>query len=87
MSPVHHRPPAREAGPELLVLQAWEGHVAWLLTHTGRWPRSARFGLASRVQDRALEVAEALVVARFDRAARPAKLAEVNLALERVGRV
>lgn len=57
------RPPAREAGAELLVLARWEEHAAWLLQHTARWPKSARFTLCRRVQDHALEVAELLVVA------------------------
>lgn len=79
-----HRPGPREAGPEFLVLARWEELTGWLLQHTGRWPKSARFTLARRVQDHALEVAELLVVARFDPSEREACLARANLLLERM---
>jgi hypothetical protein len=50
MSPVPlDRPAAKEAGPELLVLARWEEFTGWLLDHTGRWPKSARFTLTQRV--------------------------------------
>lgn len=85
MSPhLSHRPPAREAGPELLVLAKWEEHCAWLLQHTERWPKSARFTLCKRVQELALDVAEALVVARYEPRERPALLRRANLHLERL---
>jgi hypothetical protein len=64
MSYLSDRPPAREAGPELLVLQRWEEFTGWLLAHTARWPKSARFTLCQRVQNHALDVTELLVVAR-----------------------
>lgn len=78
------RPPARAAGEELLVLQKWEESVSWLLQHTDRWPKSARFTLAQRVQNHALDIVEALVLARYDRAARPRLLKEANLRFERM---
>jgi len=43
------RPPAAEAGPELLVLQKWEIFVGWFLHHTGKWPKAARFTLTQRL--------------------------------------
>jgi len=79
-----HRPEAREAGPELLVLSKWETFSAWLFEHSGRWPKSARFTLAQRVQVLALELAELLVVARYEPAQRRAVLRQANLALERM---
>ena len=67
MSPyITRRPPAREAGPELLVLANWEEFTGWLLEHTVRWPKSARFTLCQRVQNHALDVIELLVVARYE---------------------
>lgn len=40
-----NRPAAREAGHELLILAKWEEFTGWLLEHTAKWPKSARFGL------------------------------------------
>ena len=78
------RPPARRAGPELLVAAHWEEYLGWLLGHTGRWPKSARFTLCQRVQDTALDIAEMLVVARYEPKARRRTLRKLNLALERL---
>ena len=50
MSLADDRPPAREAGPELIVLQKFEEFAPWLLAHTGRWPKNVRFTLAQRVE-------------------------------------
>ncbi|MHC4955544.1 MAG: diversity-generating retroelement protein Avd [Planctomycetota bacterium] len=74
----------RDAGPELLVLAKWEELTGWLLDHTNRWPKSVRFTLSQRVQNHVLDIVELLVVARYDRAARPENLREVNLRLERL---
>ncbi len=85
MSPLPlDRPPAREAGPDLLVLQKWEEFTGWLLEHTNRWPKSARFTLTQRVQNQALDITELLVVARYERGERRRALREVNLKLERL---
>jgi len=85
MSPyLSNRPPAREAGPELLVMQRWEEFTAWLLPHTGRWPRSVRFTFSQRVQNHALDVTELLVVARYDPRQRSRMLRRINLLLERL---
>ncbi|MEM7305780.1 MAG: four helix bundle protein [Planctomycetota bacterium] len=78
------RPPAREAGPELQVLARWEEHTGWLLQHTARWPKSARFTLCQRVQNHALDVTEMLVAARYRPGERARALAEANLRLERL---
>jgi len=68
----------------LLVLGRWEEFTGWLLQHTGRWPRSVRFTLCRRVQEHALEVAELLVVARYDPRRRRDLLRRTNLILERM---
>lgn len=83
-SNLSHRPAARKAPPELLVLAKWEDFSAWLFEHTGRWPRSARFTLSQRVQTLALEVCEQLVVARYEPRERAATLQRANLSLERM---
>jgi hypothetical protein len=79
------RPPAAEAGPELLVLQKWEAFAAWFLNHTARWPKAARFTLTQRLENHALDVTELLVAARYDPRRRKPLLHDVNLRLERLG--
>jgi hypothetical protein len=79
-----NRPAAREAGHELLILAKWEEFTGWLLEHTARWPKSARFGLVRRVDDHALDVTELLIVARWEPRERKRALREVNLRLERM---
>ncbi len=79
------RPPAAEAGPELLVLQKWEAFTGWLLNHTGKWPKAARFTLTQRLENHALDVTEMLVQARYEPKLRVRLLLhEVNLRLERM---
>jgi len=78
------RPAATEAGPELLVLQKWEAFVGWLLNHTGRWPKQARFSLTQRIENHALDVTEMLVAARYEPRLRTRLLHDVNLRLERM---
>jgi len=78
------RPPAAEAGPELLALQKWETFAAWFLNHTARWPKAARFTLTQRLENHALDVTELLVQARYEPPLRARLLREVNLQLERM---
>jgi hypothetical protein len=78
------RPPAAQAGPELLVLQRWEESAAWLLNHTARWPKAARFTLTQRIDNHALDILDKLVQARYDPRRRAGLLHEVNLLLERL---
>jgi len=78
------RPGAREAGPELLVLAHWEQFIPWLLDHTRKWPKSARFTLTQRIENHALDLTEALVLARYEPDRRRRLLREVNLLLERM---
>ncbi len=84
MSLPSKRPPAREAGPELLCLQKWEDTAGWLIEHTAKWPKSARFSFVRRVDNQALAVLEALVAARYEPAQRHERLREVNLRLEQL---
>ena len=78
------RPPAAQAGSELLVLQKWEETAAWLLNHTARWPKAARFTLTQRLDNHALDIVELLVQARYEPGVRRRVLPEINLRLERM---
>ena len=78
------RRPPREAGPELLVLARWEEFTGWFLSHTNRWPKSARFTLTQRLQNHALDITELLVVARYEPPRRRRNLRTVNLLLDRM---
>jgi hypothetical protein len=78
------RPPARQAGAELLVLAKFEEFTGWLLDRTAKWPKSARFTLTQRIENHALDVVEDLVVARYQPHGRRARLDAVNLRLERM---
>ena len=66
------------------MLQRAEDFAGWLLHHTARWPRSARHTLTARVEARTLEVLDALVIARYRRTDRLARLDAANLDLERL---
>ncbi len=78
------RPPARHAGPDLLVLAKFEEFTGWLLDRTAKWPKSARFTITQRIENHALDIVEELVSARYSREGRKARLDAVNLRLERV---
>lgn len=78
------RPAPREAGPELLVLAKWEEFARWLLDHTAKWPKSARFTLTQRVENHALDVTEELVQARYEPRGRLERLRRLNLVFERL---
>ena len=78
------RPGPREAGPELLCLAKWEETAGWLIEHTAKWPKSARFSFVQRIDNHALDVLELLVIARYEPEVRAKHLREVNLRLERL---
>jgi len=78
------RPKAREAGPELLLLAKWEEFTGWLLDHTAKWPKSARFTLTQRIENHALDITEILVQARYQPRGRGLRLEDANLRLERM---
>lgn len=78
------RPAAEPAPQDLLVLQKWEEFSGWLLGHTGKWPRSARFTFVQRLDNHCLDVLELLVAARYEPRGRPSLLRQANLRLERM---
>ena len=51
------------AGTEFAVLQRRFDFTKWLLEHTQRFPKSLRFSLAVRIENRMLAVLEQVVVA------------------------
>jgi len=65
---------ADPAAPALLV--HWERAVGEILDRTGRFPKSARFSFAARIDGLALDVLERLVRARWARRDRKAPLLE-----------
>jgi hypothetical protein len=75
---------ATKAGPELLVLAKWEEFTSWFLARTARWPKTVRFTLTQRLENNCLDIAEQLVIARYDRRQRPKQLKDINLSLERI---
>jgi hypothetical protein len=73
-----------EAGPELLVLAKWEEFTSWFLARTARWPKTVRFTLTQRLENNCLDIAEQLVIARYDSRQRFKLLKDINLCLERL---
>jgi len=67
-----------------VCLAKWEDTAGWLIEHTAKWPKSARFSLVQKVDAHALDILELLVVARYEPQVRAKHLCEVNLRLERL---
>jgi hypothetical protein len=55
------------AEPQFLVIQRSLDFCVWLMSHTQKYPKSLRFSLAVRTEDRALELVELAVVANHRR--------------------
>ena len=70
--------------PEVPVVFAhWERFATWLFERTAGFPRRLRHSLTQRIEQRTLDVHEALVEARYGRG-RVAALERANLDLERL---
>jgi hypothetical protein len=67
-----------------LCLQKWEDTTGWLIEHTAKWPKSARFSFVQKVDNQALAILESLVAARYEPGQRRKLLREVNLRLEQL---
>jgi four helix bundle protein len=72
-----------QRGDELLVFVKWMDFVEWLFQATNKFPKSARFSFAQRIEGLALDVIEDLVEARYTRPKR-AMLKRANLRLEKM---
>ena len=68
---------------ELPIFTLWIGFLEWLLPTTEKFPKRARFTLANRIDNLALDIAEELVEARYTRD-KTAILRRINLRLERL---
>ena len=68
---------------ELPVFVKWIDFLKWLLLTTEKFPKSARFTFADRINNLALDVVADLVEARYSRQKSPI-LRQVNLSLEKL---
>lgn len=59
----------------------WEAFVGWLLDHTERFPKRLRYTLSNRIDNRAIDIFERIVEARYTRDRLPL-LTSVNRDLE-----
>ena len=84
MRPSGRRLALTETAPEFLVLARGEEFSGWLLDHTAKWPKSARFTLMQCIENHAFDIAEFLVEAHYEPRSRREKLARVNLLFERM---
>lgn len=87
MSGIKTSPGPAPAQPQLLILNRWEELLPGLFELTGRFPKSLRFSLSRRVEERALGILEALVAARFRKAGRLHRLRAIDLDLDRIRRL
>jgi hypothetical protein len=71
----------QDAGGELLVISKAYDLVLWSCRHIGKFPRSHRFTLGDRLEQRLYDMLEQLVRARYTRERAPL-LRSVNLDLE-----
>jgi len=66
-----------------IILVKWNDFLDWLLPVTEKFPRHARFTLANRIDNLALDMVEDLVEARYSRK-KQAILKNANLRLEKL---
>ena len=74
---------ARPERAELPIFTLWLQFLEWLLPTTEKFPKRARFTLANRIDNLALDIVEDLVEARYSRD-KAAILRRINLRLERL---
>ncbi len=68
---------------DLPIFVHWMSFLEWLLTTTGKFPRSVRFTFASRIDNLALDVVEYLVEARYSKN-KKALLKRADLNIEKI---
>ena len=74
---------ARPERAELPIFTLWLQFLEWLRPTTEKFPKRARFTLANRIDNLALDIVEDLVEARYSRD-KAAILRRINLRLERL---
>lgn len=72
-----------EAEEDLPIFIKWTEFIEWLFPHTEKFPKRARFTLALRLENLALDIIEDLVEARYTSDKR-AILRRINLRLEKM---
>ena len=68
---------------ELPLLMLWEKVCAWILHKTELFPKSARFGLASRLADATLDFLEHVLEAKYTKDRAPI-LGRASITLEKI---
>jgi hypothetical protein len=71
------------ASVELPLFVHWERTLKDLLSRTGKFPKSVRFTLSSRIDNLALDVLELIVEARYSKD-KSAALSRASLSLEKL---
>jgi hypothetical protein len=74
---------SKKTDEELPVFVKWMEFLEWLMPVTAKFPKTARFSIAQRIEELALDVAEDLVEARYSREKR-ALLRQINIRLEKL---
>lgn len=69
--------------PDLPLFDLWTRVLAWLLTHTEKFPKSIRFTFSSRIDNLALDILESIIEARYSRH-KLEKLKSININLEKL---
>lgn len=75
--------PTRPLNDDLPIFVKWMDFLEWLMPVTEKVPRRVRASYATRVESLALDVAQALVVARYTRTT-AAHLQPINLLIEQL---
>ncbi len=68
---------------DLSIFMKWTEFVEWLFPHTEKFPKRARFSIALRLENHALDIIEDLTEARFSKD-KIDILREVNMKLEKM---
>jgi hypothetical protein len=68
---------------DLPLFDLWTRVLAWILAHTEKFPKSARFTFSSRIDNLALDILELIVEARYS-SRKIEKLRSININLEKL---
>jgi hypothetical protein len=69
---------------QLPLFILWSSFLEWLLDHTEKFPKHARFTLSGRIDNFALDILEGIVEARYSRS-RVEVLKRVDMSMEKLG--
>lgn len=68
---------------DLPIFIKWMDFTKWLLGTTEKFPKSARFTFANRINDMALDIVEHLIEARYSKS-KSQHLKQINLLIEKM---